>query len=82
MLEGDILVPGGSINNIVIGSGNGLRLKTLRCTTRVHDVNVQTNKTSVTHEFTGGVQDQSFPYTVNVNEEGGYATYSIAFIFV
>ena len=82
MLEGNILEPSGSVTNVLIGTGRELRLKTLRCTTRVHDVNVQTNKTSVTYELTGGVESQTFPYTVDVRDEGGFATYSVAFIFV
>ena len=82
LLDRTILGSGGAVNNVLIGTCKELRFKTLRCTTRVHDVNVLTNKTSVTYEFTGGVEDKEFPYQVEVNEEGGYATYSIAFIFV
>ena len=82
MLDNEILGPNGAINNVLIGTGKDLRFKILRCTTRVHDINVQTNRTSVTHKFSGGKTAKDFPYTVEVSEEGGFAMYSISFIFV
>ncbi len=66
----------------VIGRpGQNLIGSVLQCATTVQDINPATNKTSVTHDFTGGVNDQSFPFGVEVAADSGLARYLITFLF-
>lgn len=61
--------------------GQNLSGSVLQCATTVQDVNPATNKTSVTHVFTGGVSPQSFPFGVEVSADSGLARYLITFLF-
>jgi len=66
----------------VIGQpGQSLVGSILQCATTVQDVNPLTNKTSVTHHFTGGLAAQSFPFAVEVSADSGLARYLITFLF-
>lgn len=62
--------------------GEDMRYKLLVCTTNVKDINPQTNKTSVTYKLSGGAKSQSFPFSIGVRQDGGYAMYSITFAFI
>ncbi|MDH3253178.1 MAG: hypothetical protein OEM41_10330 [Ignavibacteria bacterium] len=73
----------GVIQKLKIGGpGEKLRFKTFRCSTRVKDINPSTNRTSVTHNLSGGQKEREFLFAADVTSEGGYATYSITFVFV
>lgn len=73
----------GEITNLAIGgAGDNLQYKLLICTTNVKDINNATNKTSVTYSLSGGEQDEDFPFTIDVQQQGGFAVYSITFAFV
>ncbi len=73
----------GTIDNLRIGGpGENLRFKTFRCTTRIKDSNPLTNRTSVTHNLSGGQNERDYLFEADVSSEGGYATYSITFVFV
>lgn len=61
--------------------GQNLTGSVLQCATTVQDINPATNKTSVTHVFTGGVSPQSFPFGVEVSADSGLARYLITFLF-
>lgn len=66
----------------VIGKpGQNLIGSVLQCSTTVQDINPATNKTSVSHLFTGGVNDQTFPFAVEVAADSGLARYLITFLF-
>jgi hypothetical protein len=68
---------------LTLGSGADLLHKLVHCITTVKDINTQTNRTDVTYHLDGGPDgERSFPYTINVNEDGGYARYLIDFAFV
>lgn len=62
-------------------AGQNLVGSILQCATTVQDINPATNRTSVTHNFSGGVSDQSFPFTVEVSADSGLARYLITFLF-
>jgi hypothetical protein len=73
----------GSVEKLKIGgSGEVLKFKTFRCTTRIKDINPLTNRTSVTHNLTGGLHEREYVFEADVTSEGGYAIYSITFVFV
>ena len=61
--------------------GQNLIGSILQCATTVQDVNPLTNKTSVTHNFSGGVAPQAFPFAVEVSADSGLARYLITFLF-
>ncbi|MFL5403710.1 MAG: hypothetical protein ACJ8BF_12920 [Gemmatimonadales bacterium] len=52
----------------------------LHCATKVIDINPNTNRTSVIYTLMGGVATETFPYAVQVPEEG-MAQYLITFVF-
>lgn len=54
----------------------------LHCTTKVVDIRPETNQTSVTYTLEGGIQQQSFPYGVQLATDNGVAMYLISFIFI
>jgi hypothetical protein len=53
----------------------------LHAHTTVQDINEMTNHTSVTYILRGGVNDEAFPYAIDVAADKGAARYLIAFIF-
>lgn len=54
----------------------------MHCESKVLDIRPDTNRTSVTYTLKGGVEDQEFPYGVQVPSEHGLAVYQVTFIFV
>lgn len=66
---------------VLATDGGTVRTKTLHCTTRVRDVNPNSNRTSVTYKLSGGEKDQDFSFWVSVPKENDYATYVIDFTF-
>ena len=61
-------------------SGQNLQNSLLQVVTTVKDQNPMTNRTSVTHSFSGGAANTSFPFEVSVKDEGGVARYFITYI--
>lgn len=84
IFDGNSIGPAnGEITNLQVGNaGDNLQYKLLICTTDVRDINTATNKTSVTYTLSGGEQEQEFPFTIDVDQQGGFAMYSITFAFV
>ncbi len=79
MIGGDT----GHIEKLQVGNENeSLKFNLLKCTTKVKDVNPLTNKTYVTYLLEGGVKDEQFEFTIDVKQEGGFAVYSVTFVFV
>ncbi len=67
---------------IAVGApGEDLTFKTLHCVTTVRDINPSTNRTSVSYSLRGGPIEQTFPFRVDVSENG-HARYVIDFVFV
>lgn len=63
--------------NLVLGNNKELVNKELFCFTTVHDINPDTNKTSVSVTLTGGVQPYEGNMDVSVSSNGGIASYTI-----
>lgn len=84
IFDGNSIGPdNGEITNLQVGKeGDNLQYKLLICTTDVRDINTATNKTSVIYTLSGGDQEQEFPFTIDVDQQGGFAMYSITFAFV
>lgn len=84
VFDGNSIGPvNGEITNLQIGNaGDNLQYKLLICTTDIKDINPATNKTSVTYTLSGGEQSEDFPFTIDVDQQGGFAMYSITFAFV
>src|SRR5436305_14664851 len=59
----------GDITALPLGSGSTLKGKTLTVITNVLDVNVETNKVSITHSF-GGTTQPDFVYNDTVDNDG------------
>ena len=79
MIGGDT----GQIDKLPVGNENELlKFNLLKCTTKVKDINPSTNKTFVTYLLEGGVKDEKYEFTIDVKQEGGYAVYSVTFVFV
>ncbi|GAB4376167.1 MAG: hypothetical protein Kow0042_22210 [Calditrichia bacterium] len=72
----------GEINQLKIGRGTEIIGKTLKIKSTVTDVNDKTNHTSITYKFTGGVSDQEFRFSEDVEEEGDSIIYRAEFTFV
>jgi hypothetical protein len=73
----------GIIDNLKIGgSGETLKFKTFRCTTRIKDSNPLTNRSSVTYNLRGGQNEREYLFEAEMSSDGAYATYSITFVFV
>jgi len=53
----------------------------LDCISLVHDVNPQTNHTSVTYDLRGGVEPKTYAYTLDASENG-QVRYEISFLLV
>jgi hypothetical protein len=64
----------------VNGPGEPIGGTTMHCLTKVTDMRPETNQTSVTYTLEGGVQKQSYPYGIEVVEDG-MANYQITFVF-
>ena len=60
--------------------GQDLRKSVLQCLTTVKDVNPHTNNTSIEHEITGGLTDETFPYAIRVKKNKGIARYFITYV--
>lgn len=79
MIGGDT----GQIDRLPVGNENEpLKFNLLKCTTKVKDINPLTNKTYVTYLLEGGQKDEQFEFNIDVKQEGGYAVYSVTFVFV
>ncbi len=79
MIGGDT----GQIEKLMVGNENeSLKFNLLKCTTKVKDINPLTNKTFVTYFLEGGVNEEQFEFTIDVKQDGGYAVYSVTFVFV
>jgi hypothetical protein len=63
-------------------NGGTTRAKTLHCSTRVRDVNPNTNHTCVTYVLRGGMQDREFTYELTVPTEHAFADYVVDFVFI
>ncbi len=79
MIGGDT----GQIEMLPVGNENeSLKFNLLKCTTKVKDINPLTNKTFVTYSLEGGIKDEQYEFTIDVKQDGGYAVYSVTFVFV
>lgn len=66
-----------------IGSaGQNLQGSLLQVVTTVKDQNQNSNRTSVTHHFTGGAAPADFLFQISVDDEGGFARYFITYILL
>jgi hypothetical protein len=81
--QGDIVdFPPSSFPFEIAEDGATARARTLHCTTRVRDVNPNTNRTSVTYKLRGGKNDKDFHFSTNVPKPDDFATYVVDFIFI
>jgi hypothetical protein len=81
--RGDIIdIPPNPQPFLLTTDGGTARTETLHCTTRVRDVNPDTNHTSVTYTLRGGLIDENFAFDVIVPNDHAFATYIVDFIFI
>jgi hypothetical protein len=79
-LEGEPLEPVGDIVDAVIGTASKLRGKRLEVRTLVADINLQSNLTEVTYDFTG-VKERSQTLQHRVQEHGNAVIYIVTVVF-
>jgi hypothetical protein len=73
--------PAGNAQNLPVPQQPGnLKNTLLTCVTKVKDINPNTNKTVVTYTLNGGMSTQTYTFSIDVNQNGGYAIYDMTFV--
>lgn len=69
--------------SVTVGqSGENLKHSVIHCITTVKDINPDSDTTVVTYDLTGGEQDLTVSYSIDVNVSGGFARYLIDFALI